>query len=92
VLVNGRTGGAGEEIVVRARIGGGWESRGGAMLSVIVRARRGELGPVARLAVTKLRVSLAEAAAWTTVLTALRTLENLLQMTEHGPFRWCQSC
>jgi hypothetical protein len=62
------------------------------MLGIIVWARRGELGPVARLAVTKLRVSLAEAGAWTTLLTALRTLENLLQMTEHGPSHWCRSC
>jgi hypothetical protein len=56
------------------------------MLTVIVRARRGELGPVARLAVTKLRVSWAGAAAWTTMLTASRILANLLQMTALGPW------
>jgi hypothetical protein len=87
VLRNGGTRGAGEEIVVRACVGGGGKSRSRAMLTVIVRARRGELGPVTRLAVTKLRVSWAEASAWTMVLTALRILANLLQRTALGPWR-----
>lgn len=92
LVVDGRTGSTGEEIVVRTGVGGGRESRGRAVLAVIVITRRRELGPVAGLAVTNLRVSLAGATAMTIWLTALRTLGTLRQMSLHALFHAFRRC
>ena len=82
-----RAGDAGEEIVVRAGVGGRWKSRRRAMLSIGVGARRGELGPVTRLAVAKLRISYAGARLGPGLLTALRILATPRRATAHGPCR-----
>lgn len=92
LVVDGRAGSSGKRIVVRAGVGGGRKSRSRAVLAIIVITRRRELGPVAGLAVTNLRVSLAGATAMTIWLTALRTLGTRRQMSLHALFHAFRSC
>lgn len=92
LMVDGRTGSTGKGIVVRTGVSGGRKSRSRPVLAVIVITRRRELGPVAGLAVTNLRVSLAGATAWTILLTALRTLGTRRQMSLHALFHASRRC